>query len=448
MTEKPILDEYALIIQRSSGAQLVLNSLLRLLLNFQYGLNIMVARSTDEARRRLGVYPGQIRCIFMLENAEPEEIAYLSNPDIPLFLVLPEQLAQLHTPLLNGKYPVYLCPQERAFTKGPAALTSQVKKAFITCGIEDLLGPEKLPFDQLRQRIAQRIGKLHTLPTLPAAVVRIMELIDDPTSTIDDLENCLLKDPSLLLKVQQVASSPDFAPSTARESDITLHESIVRLGLEKIGVIAQQIQLMNSLVKPKDSAFDMERFWSHSLSCALIADRIVSQNLVRIEPMPPFRTYWMGCLLHDIGKLVLGYFFPQRYAELCRHLDANPHLQFRRAEMEMGNIASHDYLGHLMLLKSGANIQLVEAVGFHHELNASSPAVCHLIHLSNQLSKDIGMGYTPGERGTYSTATLRHFAIDAQQVKTLRNDLRAGICESVARIIEQCRPNAAMAIPA
>ena len=94
------------------------------------------------------------------------------------------------------------------------------------------------------------------------------------------------------------------------------------------------------------------------------------------------------------------------------------------------------------------NIELVETVGFHHELNASSPPVCHLIHLSNQLSKDIGMGYTPGERGTYSAATLRHFAIDAQQVKTLRNDLRAGIGESVARIIEQCRPNTAMAIPA
>lgn len=423
----------------------MLNSLLRLLLNFQYGLQIMVARSTDEARRRLDLYPGQIRCIFTLEDIEPEQVAALSNPTIPLFFVLPEQLALLHKPLLNGNFPIYICPQERAFVKGPHALTTQIKKAFTSSDIEDLLGPENMPADQQRQRLIQRVGKLHTLPTLPAAVVRIMELIDDPLSSIEDLEHCLLKDPSLLLKVQQVVSSPDFAPSAARAGEVTLRESIVRLGLEKIGVIAQQIQLMNSLVKPKDSAFNMERFWQHSLSCALIADRIVSQNLVRIDPAPTFRSYWMGCLLHDIGKLILGYFFPLRYAELCQYLETHPRLSFRRAEMELGNIATHDYLGRLMLLKSGVSIELVEAVGFHHDLNASSPSLTHLLHLSDQLSKDIGMGYYSGERGAYSAATLRYFGIDTQQVLALRSDVREGIATSVTQIIEQCRPSTAVA---
>jgi hypothetical protein len=228
MNENITLDEYALIIQRSSGAQLVLNSLLRLLLNFQYGLQIMLARSPDEAQRRLGLYPGQIRCIFTLEDIEPKQFAYLSNPDIPLFLVLPDQQARQHVHLLDGQSPIFICPQEHAFTQGPKALTSQVKKAFLSCGIEDLLGAETSCNAQQHQRIAQRVSKLHTLPTLPTVVVRIMELIDDPTSTIDDLENWLLKDPALLLKIQQVVSSPDFAPNAIRRGEITLRESIVR----------------------------------------------------------------------------------------------------------------------------------------------------------------------------------------------------------------------------
>lgn len=445
MNEISTLDEYALIVQRSSGAQLVLNSLLRLVLNFQYGLQIMLARSTEEAQRRLGLYPGQIRCIFMLEDAEPEQLVYLSNPDIPLFLVLPDQLARLHAPLLNDQCPIFICPQERAFAKGPDALTSQVKEAFSNSGIENLLGPEKTLDTSQCQRIARRIGKLHTLPTLPDVVVHIMELIDDPLSTIDDLENWLLKDPALLLKVQQMVSSPAFAPNVIRTGEVSLHESIIRLGLEKIGVIAQQIQLMDSLTKPKDSTFDMDRFWRHSLSCSLIADRIVSKKLVRIEQAPTFRAYWMGCLLHDIGKVIIGYFFPLRYAELRHYIEANPQFSFRRAETELGNIATHDYLGRLMLIKSGVQIELVEAVGFHHELSASSPPLIHLIHLANQLSKDMGMGYSPGERGTYSAAMMRHFSIDAQQVRALRNDIHEGIAESINNHIEQCRPNTAMA---
>ncbi|MFT5086541.1 MAG: hypothetical protein ACI906_004011 [Candidatus Latescibacterota bacterium] len=109
--------------------------------------------------------------------------------------------------------------------------------------------------------------------------------------------------------------------------------------------------------------------------------------------------------------------------------------------MELGNIAAHDDLGRLMLLKSGVNIELVEAVGFHHDLNASSPPLVHLIHLANQLSKDIGMGYDPKDRGKYAAETLRHFAIDTQQVR----ELREGIAASINNQLEQCRPNTAVA---
>ncbi len=436
-------DEYALIIQRSTGAQLVLNSLLRLLLSFQYGLQIMMARSMPEARRRLELYPGQIRCIFALEDAEDSEFIELAQDKRPLFLVLPEQLTSLHMPALKQQQHIYLCPQERAFTKGEDALTPQVQKAFVQCGVEDLLGAnDHLVANGGCERVARRVGKLHTLPTLPEVVLHVMELIDDPTSSIDDLEGWLLKDPSLVLKVQQVINSPDFAPTSMRLESMTLHESIVRLGLERVGVITQQIQLMNTLAKPHDSPFDMDRFWKHCLACALITDRLVGSKLVHLQQVPTFSAYWMTSLLHDIGKIVLGFFFPLRYGEIRACMRETPGLSFRKAEAQLGDIATHDYLGRIMLLKSGVSIELVEAVGFHHSVSDTSPSLAHLIHLANELSKDIGLGYCPGERSKYSARSMRHLKLDVEELKNLREIMRDGIGQSVENMLSQCRPNA------
>ena len=68
-----------------------------------------------------------------------------------------------------------------------------------------------------------------------------------------------------------------------------MHDIIMRLGLKKVGVIAQQIILMNSLVKIKETSFDLRRFWEHSVGCALIDDaasRVVEAagNLVHGVP--------------------------------------------------------------------------------------------------------------------------------------------------------------------
>ncbi len=60
------------------------------------------------------------------------------------------------------------------------------------------------------------------------------------------------------MKIMQVANSPVFAGTGRGES--SLKEAIVRLGLRKVGAIAQQIALINSFVVPEDSGFDLQRF--------------------------------------------------------------------------------------------------------------------------------------------------------------------------------------------
>ena len=48
-------------------------------------------------------------------------------------------------------------------------------------------------------------------------------------------------------------------------------------------MIAQQVKQLNSLVKPQNSNFDINRFWTHSLGTALIADKLDSERLIPLR---------------------------------------------------------------------------------------------------------------------------------------------------------------------
>jgi len=96
-------------------------------------------------------------------------------------------------------------------------------------------------------------------------------------------------------------------------------------------------------------SIQLKRFWEHSVGTAIIADKLVTDGLVRLKKPLEFTDYWIGSLLHDVGKLVLGFFFWDWMSRILAHrMDKG--CSFREAEIALGDIAGHQRLGQLMLL--------------------------------------------------------------------------------------------------
>lgn len=312
-----------------------------------------------------------------------------------------------------------------------------IETAFAEHGIGELFeNLENASHQEAQQRVARRLQNLNTLPTLPEVALRILAMVDDPQVTVEDLENVLINDPAIVHKLLRVVNSPVFAGS-GHQGGWTLQEAIVRLGRRKVGAIAHQIKLMNSLVRPEDSLFDLHRFWEHSVGCALIADRLYTQKLVPLPQAIAFNDYWIGGLLHDIGKLVMGFFFWHHF-ELVLSRMASEDISFREAEKGFGDAANHEYLGRLLLLTSSVGENLVEAVGTHHTTgNAPGSLVC-LIHLANNISKDLGLGYLREERTEYSESVLKALDLTEEDVAELKEALGPAVAREIEEIVERC----------
>ncbi len=433
--------ECGLIVLQDGKPQQVLAKFLNLMLNYQCGLIIRVADELDKAISILLQEGREVRCIFVIQNFEISKTSTLEalgkHGSVPLFMVLPQQRLDLQKQIADGRENIFYCAWESAFTSAETSLQKVTSAALEKHGIGNLFQDiDSVPYAVQQQRVERRLRNLNTLPTLPEIIMRIMRLVNDPETTTKQLDQLLCRDPAIVMKLLQVVKSPVFA-GISRTTSWSLPDVIVRLGLKKVGAIAQQIKMINSLVKPEVSEFDLRRFWEHSVGCAVIADRLYTQKMVTLPGEVGFNDYWIGSLLHDVGKLVLGFFFWDWFARVVEQSERNK-LPFRSVEAKMGDVASHERVGQLLIINANMGETLAAVVGNHHAPGENPDALMCLIHLADNLCKDLGLGYLPIDKGRYDEQVLKKLKLVRENVSVLRNTLAEDVQDEVKSLVDLC----------
>ncbi|KGJ95345.1 HDOD domain-containing protein [Colwellia psychrerythraea] len=149
---------------------------------------------------------------------------------------------------------------------------------------------------------------------LSDSFVRIRELIDDESSTIDDISEVILLDPALSGTVLKLANSPFF--SYPGKID-TISKAVLVLGITEVYnlVIAY---FTTEAFKNIDANQDyLDEFWVKSVDCALLMKFLgTSLGIVNAE-----RLFILG-LLHNLGELVIHQIATEKQ-RACESLDIN-----------------------------------------------------------------------------------------------------------------------------
>ena len=430
-------DEFALIVAPEGRTQMSLVRHLILLFNYRYGLDLVMTNSFFEGFSAVKGHEDRLVCVAAILDHKTDSRTSISalnlKGKLPLFLVIPEPFKAHYEELCHLLDDVwYITWEEALAAKTAGSLQWTVVRAFSEHDIGELFSEEvlALPFEEAQKRVAHRIRNVKTLPTLPEVVMRIMAMAEEP---VEDLEVVITSDPAIVHKLLQVINSPLFAGS-GHKGGWSMHDAIVRIGRDQVGAIAQQISVMNSLVKPEDSLFDLRRFWEHSVACAVIADLLYREKMVRLQSDLQFNDYWIGALLHDAGKLVLGFFFWDHFQDLITHMDAEG-CTFREAEKATGDVANHELLARLLLMKSDVGEQLVEAVGTHHTVGATPSDLVCLLHLADELSKELGFSYLEEEPRLYAAEVLRKLGLETSDVVGLRDRLSNDLPDQIRQFL-------------
>jgi len=151
-----------------------------------------------------------------------------------------------------------------------------------------------------------QLNKIKNLPPLPEASLRIINAVNDPEITVNELVDVLSLSPSLVARLLGLANSAYFGYS--RQVNELRLAIIQVLGLNLVKSLALSIALNVQLDTLKCSAFKADYHWSCALTTAVLAQKLSVS--IKDKLLLPTTVYTSGLLL-NIGVLVAVFLFPK-----------------------------------------------------------------------------------------------------------------------------------------
>lgn len=201
------------------------------------------------------------------------------------------------------------------------------------------------------------LGNLDMVPGSPLILGKLLGLFQEMDADLDEVVQLISQDPVLVLKVLKKANSNYFG---LHEKVTDIFDATTSLGLYEIYCITNTLLAQQAMQFARSlQDFDMNWFWKHSVSTAVIAETLSGG-----DPFVKSTVYTAG-LLHDIGSILLASSDARKFSNLRRRRSA---LETDRLKEEVQAFGySHDIVGAHLLSLWGLPESICSSVFFHHQ---------------------------------------------------------------------------------
>lgn len=240
--------------------------------------------------------------------------------------------------------------------------------------------PEQLPFDRVQ------------LPTLPEVYTRVVAVIDNPRSSIWEIEKIVRQDPVVTAKILRLVNSPWYG---LRSPVSTVAQAVRTIGYEALKQLVLTTSVINLFRQDKNSPLSLKAYWGHCLGTAAAAYQLA----LRLGEEQP-EEFFVAGLLHDIGKLVHAQYLAEQFRSLLTRATQE---RLTVAEAEQAQLGfSHEQTGGLLVQRWGLAPAIQRAVAYHHHpavTNHLPPTLHeHVVHCADIISVALGLGSSGSHR--------------------------------------------------
>lgn len=258
-------------------------------------------------------------------------------------------------------------------------------------------------------RMKQRLEETIEIPPLPETAQKVMKLRVNPDAGVDDLADVVETDPSLAAQVVSWAASPYYAaPGKIR----SVEDAIGRvLGFDLVINLAVGLALGKTFKLPNDAPDRATPYWEQAIYTAAVIEGLA--KAMPRERRPEMGLNYLCGLLHNFGYLVLAYIFPPYFQLICRHIEANPHVQPHQIEQHLIGV-TRDQIGSWLMRYWDMPVEVCTALRQQHNAHYAGDdcVYANLIYLSLALLSEHGIG--SGPRLPIADALLQRLGLERE----------------------------------
>jgi putative nucleotidyltransferase with HDIG domain len=262
--------------------------------------------------------------------------------------------------------------------------------------------------------IKEILAKIKSFPSMPATGAKMLKMLEDPDTTVDEIEDVLRHDPGLTGNVLKLANSAYFGVPAKVAST---RQAVLLLGLKKLIqlVIASCV---NAVMDKPVPGYNLPPgdLWRHSIAVSIAAEALVKdkKNIESDDIFTP-------ALLHDIGKLILGHFVKDQQEAIEKIADKG--VPYVVAEnMVLGT--DHAKVGAQILTQWSFPCEIVDAVRWHHDPDfpEQTGASKDIVYLANLLCQTNADGSQAGTASCdLSPAVIARLGLDVNQFAEIKD---------------------------
>jgi HD-like signal output (HDOD) protein len=213
------------------------------------------------------------------------------------------------------------------------------------------------------EQVMTIVAQLDHLPSVPAVYSRIVRLLNDPDTTMEDVGALIAGDMAMTAKILQIVNSSFFGLAR-RVAQPT--EAAAYLGMDTLKALVLATNVFGQFEARLPAGFSPAAATAHSQQVGAAA-----RAIARCEhaPRAVVDESLVAGMLHDVGKLVLASSLPAQFQQLA--------LEGRSGDVEAECAlfgANHAEVGGYLLGLWGLPPAVVEAIALHHTPGESANA--------------------------------------------------------------------------
>jgi len=162
-----------------------------------------------------------------------------------------------------------------------------------------------------RGDIQAQLARCPSLPSLGSINKALQGLLLTEQRYTAQIAEIIRRDPSLTSRLLRLVNSVYFGLTTPVNS---IEEAVFYLGVRQIRQLAMVTPVIEDFQRlTRQCQFPWREFWQHCIGSALLTREVTAS-----VPGPTEDSDYVAGLVHDIGKIVMAWAFPEHFSEIHR----------------------------------------------------------------------------------------------------------------------------------
>jgi HD-like signal output (HDOD) protein/CheY-like chemotaxis protein len=229
--------------------------------------------------------------------------------------------------------------------------------------------------------LRQVVGQIGQLPVKPGLYTKLVQILENPNSSLSDAAGVIEKDVATSAKMLQLVNSAFFG-LPQRVGDIKT--AVSYLGLEMVKTLSLSVEMRQSQVNIAPCpGFILDVAQDQGMLAARICRKLLPD---RIQAQDAFA----AAMLRDAGSLVLMARLPEQFRKIVDQARSSRRPIFAVEREVLG--VSHAEIGAYLLGIWGLPYTIVEAVAHHHAPRAVEQTrldVLTAVHIASALAEEV-----------------------------------------------------------